>query len=853
MRIEDIYVDGFGLLQGKSLAPTPGLTLIRGLNEAGKTTLLAFVRAILFGFDTKRYAAMAGGRRGGRLTVRMADGRVFKVERYGDRGGQGALKVFGEDGRDHGADELTRLLQGVDGQLFRNVFAFGLAELAAFENLKGPEISERIYGAGLGLGSVSAVETEGRFAIASGALFKPGGSAPVINGILRELEEVDARIRSRDLPAEHADTVRRLTETEAQRDELAETIRAAGEEMRRHDRHRKAWSSWIDLRDAIAAREALGDVPPLPGDLAEALTRLETRSQEAAEGLVRADEAVTRHTEVMGQIHVDAAVLAHRDALDELARDAIRDRERRKELDGVMRDVDAADRELAAALGRLGAGWTEDRVDAFDDSLGVETVITGHFRDLLDRAAVSVAGATSAHVEIERGLAVLDADTAALDEQVAAIREEEAALPPVELQERRARDLEAAMAMRDRAAEVAARAAEAADAAEKAIPASPTRLPWTDLAREATALREAIAQDELLGSVATSIPARATPIEPAPVAAQQSLPWPALVIGLVGLVGAAILFVLDAPLVAAGVLVAALAVAAFLWRQGSGAAQPARAGSDAAAAVAAKEAAAKASADFDERRLRARDRRAALAATVGLPSDADTAAVDQLLGSCATAARQADQAGLLRAAATREAETAASAAKAVATAARAAGLPDEPSSDDVVVAMERLTEARDRAARRQGLVAQLDAMRARREGRSKELAAAEVKVDEARASAEAARAEWAAWLDEHGLDPALDRETAARMVAAVTTAKQPLRKRATSRERAAALRMARGAFVAAAMSLAEQVGHPSAGISADDQPALERLLAELEKAHASAVTAAAEQAEAQRTLDRARE
>ena len=62
MRIEEIYVDGFGLMQGKSLAPTPGLTLIRGLNEAGKTTLLAFVRAILFGFDTKRYAAMAGGR-----------------------------------------------------------------------------------------------------------------------------------------------------------------------------------------------------------------------------------------------------------------------------------------------------------------------------------------------------------------------------------------------------------------------------------------------------------------------------------------------------------------------------------------------------------------------------------------------------------------------------------------------------------------------------------------------------------------------------------------------------------------------------------------------------------------------
>ena len=53
MRIDEIAVEGFGILRDRRLEPAPGLTLIRGENEAGKSTLLAFIRSILFGFETK--------------------------------------------------------------------------------------------------------------------------------------------------------------------------------------------------------------------------------------------------------------------------------------------------------------------------------------------------------------------------------------------------------------------------------------------------------------------------------------------------------------------------------------------------------------------------------------------------------------------------------------------------------------------------------------------------------------------------------------------------------------------------------------------------------------------------------
>src|ERR1700690_3047693 len=102
MRIDEIAVDGFGVFHARRSEPAPGLTLIRGANEAGKSTLLAFIRSILFGFETKSNPALAGGRRGGWLNVTTADGRGIRIERYGQTGGNGQLRPPDATGAPHG-------------------------------------------------------------------------------------------------------------------------------------------------------------------------------------------------------------------------------------------------------------------------------------------------------------------------------------------------------------------------------------------------------------------------------------------------------------------------------------------------------------------------------------------------------------------------------------------------------------------------------------------------------------------------------------------------------------------------------------------------------------------------------
>lgn len=55
MIIDGWWVDGFGCLHDHEVAGLgTGVTVVVGANEAGKSTLLGFLRAVLFGFADRR-------------------------------------------------------------------------------------------------------------------------------------------------------------------------------------------------------------------------------------------------------------------------------------------------------------------------------------------------------------------------------------------------------------------------------------------------------------------------------------------------------------------------------------------------------------------------------------------------------------------------------------------------------------------------------------------------------------------------------------------------------------------------------------------------------------------------------
>ena len=132
MRIENIHVNGFGIWNDKTLGPLePQLNVFVGPNETGKSTLMAFIRSMFFGFEkrgsARRYEPAKGGVHGGWLDLLVGDTRL-RVERKQGRHVRGEVTVYAGDAK---SDEtaLDRLLGGTTRTLYHNVFAFGLEEL----------------------------------------------------------------------------------------------------------------------------------------------------------------------------------------------------------------------------------------------------------------------------------------------------------------------------------------------------------------------------------------------------------------------------------------------------------------------------------------------------------------------------------------------------------------------------------------------------------------------------------------------------------------------------------------------------------------------------------------------------
>lgn len=87
MRVERLTVTGFGKLAARELRFGPGLTVVHGPNESGKSTTHAALRAGLFGLTS-------GGRRTPKETAAIERSRPWADVRFG-----AVLELAGQDGR----------------------------------------------------------------------------------------------------------------------------------------------------------------------------------------------------------------------------------------------------------------------------------------------------------------------------------------------------------------------------------------------------------------------------------------------------------------------------------------------------------------------------------------------------------------------------------------------------------------------------------------------------------------------------------------------------------------------------------------------------------------------------------
>lgn len=167
MKITDLQVDGFGVWKGLTVESlSDDLTVFCGYNEAGKTTMMQFVRAMMFGFSPERLEKYTppvyGGLAGGSMDIVTGSGN-FEVQRYVDPNRHsdpiGDLAVTdAHDGSVHGRAHLGNLMSDIDESIFINVFAIGLREIQELGALNSTAASEQLYKLTSGLDRVSLID-----------------------------------------------------------------------------------------------------------------------------------------------------------------------------------------------------------------------------------------------------------------------------------------------------------------------------------------------------------------------------------------------------------------------------------------------------------------------------------------------------------------------------------------------------------------------------------------------------------------------------------------------------------------------------------------------------------------------
>ena len=163
MIIKDLRIEGFGVWSDLELNDLDGgLTLLYGENETGKTTLLEFMRSILYGYNeerrTKYLPPVHGGIGGGMLAIDAHAGK-FKIRRRAEGDPTtGRLDLTNMQGTAQDSRLLKKIIADLDEPTFKNVFALGLGEIQELSSLSGSGAAEYLYDLAVGSGGVSLTE-----------------------------------------------------------------------------------------------------------------------------------------------------------------------------------------------------------------------------------------------------------------------------------------------------------------------------------------------------------------------------------------------------------------------------------------------------------------------------------------------------------------------------------------------------------------------------------------------------------------------------------------------------------------------------------------------------------------------
>ncbi|GAX05765.1 DNA repair ATPase [Secundilactobacillus pentosiphilus] len=318
MQIKTIKIYGFGKFHDTTIDLSNRFSLLYGENEAGKSTLVAFITSMLFGFATAKhryamYQPKQGSQYGGELTFSHAQNDYWLKRVDGTHGGAVTLRNLTTDTA-LSKDDLTQLLQPLNQELFHQIFCFGERELQAVFDLNRFDLVKRIQRIGA-IGSENWIGLTQELTASAGELYKPRGRVQPLVRLLKQYDELSekldiAKLQFQQYQTLQTDAVETTQELTAVQQQLANLT----DQLNQYQRLIKLYPQYQQLKTEASTSET---TPITTKDWQEA-TRLSTAVKQLKRDLTTQEQAIKQQ-----QQHVASEAQqfynAHQQQIDQLA------------------------------------------------------------------------------------------------------------------------------------------------------------------------------------------------------------------------------------------------------------------------------------------------------------------------------------------------------------------------------------------------------------------------------------------------------------------------------------------------------------------------------------------------------
>lgn len=320
MKLKSLDLKAFGPFTNRILefnSKGPGLHVIFGPNEAGKSSSLRGLKALLFGFHPQTpdnflhsYEQLLVG---GNLENNNGQELIFqrRKKRVND--------LIDVDGNPLDTSCLAAFLHGVEPEIFESLYGIDHNRLVQGGNeilAQQGEVGKSLFAAGAGISSlrdvIAQLEQE------SSDLFKPNGSRPEINKAIKRFKELQKEVKDASLaPKQWKELKKALGEAESTRALLEQDRDSKNKELRRLERLDQAIPELASLKALQDHCAALGDIVTLPPDIREKHQLVEQAIDKANSQLQQSSKKLKQVTEKLSAISLNTVLLEQSDVVDD--------------------------------------------------------------------------------------------------------------------------------------------------------------------------------------------------------------------------------------------------------------------------------------------------------------------------------------------------------------------------------------------------------------------------------------------------------------------------------------------------------------------------------------------------------